>query len=78
MAISRYGLSDGHTSVTQSERPCTYRSHRREAVRLKDVGDDTDYVGVLSGEHALEGAVCEVPVTDLTTADTTLWASFTR
>ena len=31
---TRYGLSDGHTSVTQSERTSTYRSHRRRAVRL--------------------------------------------
>jgi len=74
---TRYGLSDGYTSVTQSERTSTYCSHRRRAVRLEDVGDDTDYVGVLSWEHALEGAVSEVPMTDLTAADTTLWASVT-
>ena len=58
-----------HASVEQSHAACANGSHRRRTVRFENVAHDTHGVGEVFWNHTLEGAVCQVAVTDFTTAD---------
>ncbi len=69
------GLLHLHAGVEQSESASAYGGHRRRTVRLEDVADDAANIGEVIGEHALDGAVGQVAVTDFTTAYTTLGTS---
>ncbi len=62
-----------HAGVEQREGSAADSGHRRGTVALEDIGNDTAGVGEIIGEHALEGAVSEVSVTDLAASHATLW-----
>ncbi len=67
-----YGTLHLDAGVEQRQRAAAYGGHGRAAVRLQDIADDAAGVGEVVGEHALQGAVCQVAVTDLTTSHATL------
>ena len=60
-----------NTGIHESQATGTNGSHRRRAVRLEDVAHDAHGVGEVVGQHALEGAVCQVAVTNLAAAHAT-------
>src|SRR5206468_1531055 len=59
--------TNGDAGVEERERTAAHRRHRRRAVRLEDVGDDTNRVWEFfkRREHALDRALGEVAVPDL-------------
>ena len=72
------GLLNGYTSVHEGERAGADGSHGAGTVALQDVANDTDGVGIVCGNLTLQGAPCEVAVTNLTTAYAALCLSLTR
>lgn len=64
------------TCVKQCQRAGAYGGHGRRAVGLENVADYAAYVGEVVGEHALEGAVCQVAVADFATAYAALCLGF--
>ena len=71
------GLLELDTGVEQCHAAGAHGSHRRRTVTAQDVAHDADAVGVVLGDHALEGAVCQVAVTDLAAAHATGCAGLT-
>ena len=69
-----------HTGVHHRERRTAHRRHRRRAVRLEDVGDDTHRVGevLFTGDHAGNRALREGAVADFAAARAGHAAHFTN
>ena len=65
-----------HTGIEQSKRTGTHCCHRRRAVRLEDIRYNANCVREVFGEHTLKCTVCQIAVTDFTTAYTTLCLGF--
>ena len=59
---------DGHTGVHEGEGAGADGSHGAGTVRLQDVADDADGVGIVCGNLTLQGTPCEVSVANLATA----------
>ena len=63
------GTDHRHTGILQRQRTGADRSHGGGSVALQDVAHHADGVGVVLGDHAVEGTHGEVAVTDLSAAD---------
>ena len=63
------GTDHRHTGILQRQRTGADRSHGGGSVALQDVAHHADGVGIVLGDHAVEGTHGEIAVTDLTTAD---------
>ena len=70
------GTNHLDTGVTHSKCSTAGRSHRRRAIRLKNIGNDANSVGEILGDHSLHGTPCEVTMTNLTTTYATLGLGF--
>jgi hypothetical protein len=64
---ARNGRRDRYAGVHQGQRRATHRSHRRGAVRLERLGDETDRVGELlgAGDNGLQSPLCQSTVPDV-------------
>ena len=73
-----YWARDRNTGVHQGEGSGTHCGHGARTVGFQDVRYDANRVGVLGGDHFLEGALCEVAVADFAAAGSAQHARFTR
>ena len=63
------GTDHRHTCILQRQRTGADRSHGGGSVALQDVAHYADGVGIVLGDHAVEGTHGEIAVTDLSAAD---------